>query len=283
MKYVSFSVEGRSSFGLLVGNGIHDLGVRYGHLVQDLKEYLVLCAKGTAPRLPGVFEHDYDESEISFEPVIRRPEKIVCVGLNYHDHRKETGRAESQYPSIFTRFPDNLIAHGQPILCPTVSSALDYEGELAVVVGKPGYRIPKERTGDHIAGFTCFNDATLRDWQRHTHQFTPGKNFPATAPLGPYLVTPDEVDSFRDRRIETRLNGCLMQSAQLGDMIFSVEDVLSYVSSFTPLASGDVIAMGTPGGVGFKRTPPCFMKVGDVVDVFIDGVGHLRNSIQSEI
>jgi 2-keto-4-pentenoate hydratase/2-oxohepta-3-ene-1,7-dioic acid hydratase in catechol pathway len=261
MRYVSFSVEDRSTFGLPVGNGIHDLGVRYGHLVQDLKEYLVLCAKVTAPRLPAVLEQDYDESEISFEPVIRRPKKIVCVGLNYHDHRKETGRAESQYPSIFTRFADNLIAHGQSILCPKVSSALDYEGELAVVVGKPGYRISKERTSDHIAGFTCFNDATLRDWQRHTH----------------------EVDNCSDRRIETRLNGCLMQSEKLGDMIFSVEDVLSYVSSFTPLASGDVIAMGTPGGVGFKRTPPCFMKVGDVVDVFIGGVGHLRNSIRSEV
>ncbi|RKE70588.1 fumarylacetoacetate hydrolase family protein [Pseudorhodoplanes sinuspersici] len=252
MKYISFNVRGRSTFGLCVGKGIHDLGIRHSHLAPDLKAFLKLSSENKAPKLSAAPDQDYDEDEVRFEPAVPNPGKIICVGLNYHEHRKETGRADSQYPSIFTRFVDNLIAHEQPILCPAISTDLDYEGELAIVIGKSGYRIPKNLAIEHIGGYSCFNDATLRDWQRHTHQFTPGKNFPATAPLGPYLVTPDELDRFGDRHIETRLNGNLMQSAQLGDMIFTVEDVISYVSSFTPLTSGDVIAMGTPGGCGLQ-------------------------------
>jgi len=282
MRYLTFTAGGKASYGIARAGGIVDLGARLGAVLPDLKAYLQAVALGFAAPDLSAAPRDYAASEFAYGPVIANPGKILCVGLNYEEHRKETGRPEAAHPAIFTRFADTLIGHEAPILLPPVSRALDYEGELAVVIGKPGFRVPEERAMELVAGFACFNDATLRDWQRHTHQFIPGKNFPATGPFGPELVTPDEIAVLGDQPIETRLNGALMQSAKLGDMIFSIPKVIAYLSGFTRLSPGDVIATGTPGGVGFKREPQLFMKAGDTVEVTIGGVGQLRNAVEAE-
>lgn len=282
MKFISFRAEGRASYGLAAGDGVFDIGARLGTVLPDLKAYLQAVSLGLAAALPSDPGADYGPGEFAYLPVLPNPGKVLCVGLNYEEHRRETGRPEAAHPSIFTRFADTLVGHQAPILLPPVSSALDYEGELAVVIGQPGFRVPKERALDLVGGYACFNDVTLRDWQRHTHQFTPGKNFPGTGGFGPELVTSDELDRFAGRRIETRLNGAIMQQARLGEMIFSIADIIAYVSGFTPLAPGDVIATGTPGGVGFKREPQLFMAPGDVVEVAIEGVGRLSNAIAAE-
>lgn len=282
MRYVSFRSEGRSSYGVAQDGGVLDLGVRLGAVLPDLKTYLRADSLGLIGNPIRSSARDYMAGEFTYEPVIPNPGKVLCVGLNYEDHRKETGRPEAAHPSIFTRFADTLVGHGFPILLPSVSSALDYEGELAVVIGKPGFRVSESEAMALVAGYACFDDGTLRDWQRHTHQFTPGKNFPATGGFGPELVTPEEVGPLGDQPIETRLNGAVVQSAKLGDMIFSVPRIIAYVSRFTPLMPGDVIATGTPGGVGFKREPQLFMKPGDTITVTVGGVGHLSNSIACE-
>jgi 2-keto-4-pentenoate hydratase/2-oxohepta-3-ene-1,7-dioic acid hydratase in catechol pathway len=202
--------------------------------------------------------------------------------LNYEMHRKETGRAEVEHPTIFMRFANTQIGDGAPIVCPRVSRDLDFEGELAVIIGRPGRYIQRKHAMEHVAGFACYNDVSVRDWQRHTSQFTPGKNFPATGPFGPWMVTPDEVGPLAKLRIVTRLNGEIMQQATLGDMIFDIPRIIEYCSSFTPLSAGDVIATGTPGGVGSRRVPPLWMKPGDVVEVEIERVGLLRNRVVGE-
>jgi 2-keto-4-pentenoate hydratase/2-oxohepta-3-ene-1,7-dioic acid hydratase in catechol pathway len=214
-------------------------------------------------------------------PVIPHPAKVLCVGLNYQGHRKETGRAETAHPAIFTRFADSLIGQNAALVLPPNSTSLDYEGELAVVIGKAGFRVAEEDALHLVGGYSIFNDGTIRDWQHHTHQFTPGKNFPGTGAFGPALFTPEEAGPLEEKRIETRVNGKVEQEAVLGDMIFSVAAVIAYVSGFTSLKPGDVIAMGTPGGVGFKRNPPLFLKDGDCVEVSIAGLGTLSNVVAS--
>jgi 2-keto-4-pentenoate hydratase/2-oxohepta-3-ene-1,7-dioic acid hydratase in catechol pathway len=213
-------------------------------------------------------------------PVIPTPGKILCVGLNYENHRKETGRAIVGNPTIFTRFSDSQTGHSTPIIAPPESDQLDYEGELAVVIGRAGRRISAADALDHVAGYSCYNDGSIRDWQAHTIQFIPGKNWPETGAFGPWLVTPDEFGALGPQRLQTRLNGDLMQSATLADMIFPVPKLIEYISTFTPLSPGDVIVSGTPGGVGVKRNPQVFMKPGDTVEVEIDGIGTLVNAIE---
>jgi 2-keto-4-pentenoate hydratase/2-oxohepta-3-ene-1,7-dioic acid hydratase in catechol pathway len=283
MQFVSFNIGGgRSTFGIVNGGGIFDLGARMGSIVPTLRAYLEATALGVLAPVTPPSEADYRLDEVTYEPVIVAPRKIFGVGLNYDEHRIETGRAKSAHPALFTRFADTLVGHRQKLRRPAISATLDYEGELAVVIGRRADRVPRERALDCVAGYSCFNDASIRDWQYHTHQFIPGKNFPATGGFGPALVTPDEVDRFEARTIQTRLNGAVVQSATLGDMIFGVADLVAYISSFAPLLPGDVIATGTPGGVGFKRDPKLFMKAGDVVEVIVDGVGHLVNEVADE-
>lgn len=281
MRYVSFQVGDRRTFGIALDTGLVDLGARLGEQVPDLRVLLDALARGF--ELPPLDQHaaDYGADQVRYLPVCV-PRKLLCIGLNYEEHRKETGRAAVAHPTLFSRFADTLVGHDQPIVRPRASTDLDFEGELAVVIGRPAYHVPRERALEVVAGYTCFNDGSLRDWQRHTSQFLPGKNFPSTAPLGPALVTPDEVGPLRDLRIESRLNGATMQSATLGEMIFPVEDLIAYISGFTPLAPGDVIATGTPAGVGWKREPPLYMKPGDTIEVLIENVGHLRNGIVDE-
>jgi 2-keto-4-pentenoate hydratase/2-oxohepta-3-ene-1,7-dioic acid hydratase in catechol pathway len=282
MAFISFKAEGRTSYGIVREDGIFDLGRRIGTVLPDLKSYLTAQGLSLVCNTPAPTTTDYAKGEFIYLPVIPNPAKVLCVGLNYDEHRRETGRAESKYPAIFTRFADTLVGDGCPIVLPPNSSDLDYEGELAVVIGKSCFRVHEEDALDFVAGYSVFNDATLRDWQRHTHQFIPGKNFPGTGALGPALVPPKEAGPLANKKISTRLNGTTMQSAKLGDMIFSIPKIIAYLSGFTHLSPGDVIATGTPGGVGFKREPPVYMRKGDQVEVTVEGIGTLTNRIEPD-
>ena len=221
-------------------------------------------------------------AEVEWLPVIPNPDKILCIGLNYETHRKETGRSEVEHPTIFARYANSQVGHLAPIVRPKVSVELDYEGELAVVIGRPGRYIARADAFDHIAGFACYNDGSVRDFQRHTHQFTPGKNFVGTGAFGPWLMTRDELGPLDDLRLQTRLNGSVVQEATISQMIFDLARQIEYCSTFTRLEAGDVIVSGTPGGVGAKRNPPLWMKPGDVVEVEIDRLGILRNTVVAE-
>jgi len=278
MKLASFSIHNRPTWGIADSSTVVDVGAVLAQTCPDLKAWI---AKGSIARLEdaSLTAARYDLGEVSWLPVIPNPEKIFCVGLNYELHRKETGRAVVEHPTIFTRFANTQTGHLANIVRPRVSIQLDFEGELAVIIGKPGRYIAREEAFNHIAGFACYNDASVRDWQYHTHQFTPGKNFPSTGGFGPWMVTPDEFSDLASRELMTRLNDETVQQAKLGDMIFDIPTLIEYCSSFNPLLPGDVIVTGTPGGVGVKRTPPLWMKPGDVVEVEIDGVGVLRNGI----
>ena len=279
MRFISFIYLGRASWGRVEGNVVHDLGMIEGAPV-DLKAAISanLLASLSGRAAPAIARAD-----VTLLPVIPNPAKILCVGHNYETHRQETGRAKVENPSIFTRFADTLTGADDPIICPSASTMLDYEAELAIVIGQGGRHIAEADAMRHIAGFACFNDASVRDFQWHTSQFTPGKNFPATAPFGPELVTPDEIADLNTVTVVSRLNGEVMQEATVADMIFPIAKIIAYVSTFTPLSPGDVIATGTPGGVGAKRTPPVWMKPGDTIEVDIGGVGLLASKVAAEV
>lgn len=282
MKLVTFEAGGKTSYGSLAGDRIIDLGGSLGQRYPDLRAVLEAGALPELARLASATSATHLLADVRLLPVIANPHKIFCVGLNYKTHVAETRRSDSEYPAIFTRFADTLVAHDAPLLKPAISSRFDFEGELAVVIGRGGRNITQANALGHIAGYACFNDGSVRDWQRHTHQWTPGKNFPGTGAFGPCLTTPDEVSDFGAQTITTRLNGELVQHASLSDLIFTLPVIIEYLSAFTPLMPGDVIATGTPGGVGDKREPPLYMKDGDVVEVEITGIGLLRNVVKNE-
>jgi 2-keto-4-pentenoate hydratase/2-oxohepta-3-ene-1,7-dioic acid hydratase in catechol pathway len=222
-----------------------------------------------------------DLNAVRLLPPVPVPPKILCVGLNYDDHLEESGLKKPVYPEIFGRFATSLIPHQEPIRRPRESTALDYEAELAVVIGKPGRRIPREQALDHVVGYSMFNDATVRDFQLRTPQWTIGKNFDGTGAFGPWLVTPDAVlPGARGMRIQGRLNGRVMQDSNTDQLIFNVQSLIELISVAMSLEPGDVIITGTPGGVGAARKPPVYMKPGDVFEVEIDGLGVLTNSVQ---
>ena len=274
--YISFRrPDGTPSFGRLDGEIVHDLGA------PGAAAWLKDALGGDLGALTATGR--YSMTEVRLVPVVPNPGKILCVGLNYAAHVTETGREQKEHPAIFTRWADTLVAAGEPIVCPRETTRFDYEGELAVIIGKGGRRIAKANAMAHVAGFSVFNDASARDWQRHNIQFTPGKNFPATGAFGPSLVTPDEVADLASHRVQTRLNGQLVQDQPVSDMIWDIAAVIEYCSTFTELAPGDVIATGTPGGVGDKRNPPLYMKAGDTVEVAIGSIGTLSNRIVDEI
>lgn len=225
-----------------------------------------------APALAGV----------RFAPPVPRPGAIWCVGLNYEDHRLETGKARAEHPTLFMRFPVCLVGHGEAILRPRVSEKLDYEGELAVVIGKTGRHLPEDEALEHVAGYACFDDASVRDYQAHSTQFGPGKNFYRTGGFGPWIVSADEIPDPQALTIETRLNGEVVQQSHTSRMTYPVRELVSYLSRITPLLPGDVIATGTPSGVGMARKPPLYLKPGDVVEVEIERVGILRNPVEAE-
>jgi 2-keto-4-pentenoate hydratase/2-oxohepta-3-ene-1,7-dioic acid hydratase in catechol pathway len=281
MKLASYIADGRASYGIAEDGQMVDVGAVIGDRYPDLKA-LIAAGDFAAAQEAAAKAKRWALTDIAFAPVIVNPTKIFCVGHNYESHRQETGRDKTDYPSIFTRFADSQIGHGQAIILPKVSAMLDYEGELAVVIGKGGRAIPAEEAMSHVAGYSCYDDASVRDWQWHTKQFTPGKNFPGTGAFGPYLVTADEVPDPGKLAVTTRVNGRVVQSQPTADMIFPVATIISYISTFTPLYPGDVIATGTPGGVGAKRQPPLWLKEGDQVEVDIPGVGLLVNPVRAE-
>jgi 2-keto-4-pentenoate hydratase/2-oxohepta-3-ene-1,7-dioic acid hydratase in catechol pathway len=281
VKLASVLVRGVPSFGLVDGEFLVNVGAVLLPTYADLK---AVIAANAFPALSSaaVEAGRVPLSEVSFLPVVPAPDKILCVGLNYETHRQETGRDVVKHPTIFTRFFNSQVGHDQPLVAPPLSEKFDYEGELAVIIGTAAWRVQPEAAMAHVAGYACYNDGSIRDWQQHTHQYTPGKNFLATGGFGPWMVTADAFGPVGPQRISTRLNGQTVQEAHLSDMIFDVARVISYCSMFTRLEPGDVIATGTPGGVGAKRTPPLWMKPGDTVEVEIDGIGVLRNPIVAE-
>ncbi|WP_011301914.1 fumarylacetoacetate hydrolase family protein [Cupriavidus necator] len=282
MKLVSFEHAGRASFGVVLGDAVLDLAPHAAAVGQSLREALSKGALGSIAEIAKDGGTTIALDKVRLMPVIPDPAKILCVGINYASHVKETGREMPKYPMFFTRFADSQVAHDQPIIRPRASQKLDFEGELAVVIGRTARHVPGEQALNYVAGYSCYNDGSVRDWQKHTIQFTPGKNFPQTGALGPWLVTTDEIRDPSALSLTTRLNGEVVQAATTDDLIFSVSEVIAYCSTFTELRAGDVIITGTTGGVGAFREPPLWMKPGDVVEVEISKIGVLRNTIQDE-
>jgi 2-keto-4-pentenoate hydratase/2-oxohepta-3-ene-1,7-dioic acid hydratase in catechol pathway len=285
MRFVSFEVSGRPSYGLIVPGGIADLGRRFGSHHPALADLIAADRLAAAAEF-GATPADFELDAVKLLPVIPNPKHIYCVALNYHDHFREvsTGvkREPPAYPAVFLRAADSLTGHRQPIIRPKVSKQLDYEGELAVIIGKRGRHIAPADAVDYVAGYSCFNDASVRDWQKHTKQATPGKNFFSTGALGPWLVTRDEIADPHDLAIVTRLNGAVMQDSRTNAMLYDIPTFMAYVSAILPLEPGDVLATGTPSGVGYTRQPPVFLAPGDIVEVEIERVGTLVNTIADE-
>ena len=283
MKFIAFETAGAAAFGVLKDDKIINFTPRFSSKYPDLRAVLEADALAELMAAAEGMDASLRLADVRLQPTIVNPQKIFCVGLNYKSHVAETKRPDAEYPSIFIRFSDTLIADGAPLIRPKISEKFDFEGELAVVIGRGGRNISQADALRHVAGYACFNDATVRDWQRHTHQWTPGKNFPGTGAFGPCLVTSDEIPDLGALTPTTRLNGQVMQQASLADLIFTIPVIIEYLSRFTSLRPGDVIATGTPGGVGDRRTPPVYMKNGDVVEVDITKVGCLRNVVHDEV
>ena len=280
MGFLSFEWDGRQTYGVRQDEGSYlEAPAAFRAQFPDLKSVIAagqLAGLKAAALAQGAV---VPAGQARLLPVIPNPGKIFCVGLNYKSHVAEMKRPDADHPAIFVRFADSLAAADAALQRPAFSDRFDYEGELAIVIGKGGRHISQADAFDHVAGYACFNDGTVRDWQRHTHQWTPGKNFPVTGAFGPCLVPADEVGDVNALTLQTRLNGQIVQQASLDDLIFTIPVIVEYLSRFTPLAAGDVIATGTPGGVGDKRNPPLYMQDGDLVEVEITGLGILRNTV----
>jgi len=281
MRFASYTINGQPAYGLVHEGSLlkppDDFCARFPDLRSVLEAGALAQAKQAAQN--GV-QHSFDT--IAFEPVIPYPGKILCVGANYLSHMKEMGRVVPEYPWLFVRFGDSQVGHEQPMIRPMASQKYDFEGELAVIIGREARHIAREDALDYVAGYSCFNDGTLRDFQDHGSQFTPGKNFHHSGSFGPWLVTVDEVPDPTQLTLETRLNGQTMQTAPISDLRFGIGELIEYCSTFSLLRPGDVISTGTTGGVGFARKPPVWMQPGDVIEVEISGIGVLRNRIADE-
>lgn len=286
MKLLSFMNQGRETWGAVVGDGVVDLG-RLLPQYATLADYIGAGAYLNAAKDVAGRSADAKLADITYLPVIPRPEKIICAVRNYMDHHKEVlaaglQRELSEQPPIFLRVWRSQCGHNQPIVKPDVSDSLDWEGELAVIIGVGGRNIPEAEAYDHVAGYSCYNEGSVREWQFHAKQIASGKNFESTGGFGPWMVTADEIAPNRQLKLEVRLNGETMQSSHTGHMIFSIPKLIAYASTIFTLVPGDVIATGTPAGVGWSRKPPRFMQPGDVCEVEIEGIGILRNPITAQ-
>ena len=282
MKLISFLNQNTPSYGAVIGDAVLDLLPILGSQAPDLKTLIAKDLVGAAAAAAKSNPPTLKLADLTLLPVIPNPGKIFCIGLNYGEHVRETGREVTETPVIFLRVADSQVAHGQDIVRPPESHRLDYEGEIAIVIGKGGRRISEADSWSHIAGYSCYNDGSIRDWQVATSQWTPGKNFWRTGGFGPWMVTSDEIAPNQNMSLVTRLNGVELQRATTDMMIHSIPRQIAYISTFVPLEAGDVIVTGTPGGVGNKRTPQVFMKPGDVCEIEVDAVGVLRNGIRDE-
>ena len=280
MRLATGLAAGRTVFGPIIDDELCDIGAggpwpTLADALGDDQRAAVDRAAAMAPR--------HVLADLELLPPIPQPHRILCVGLNYLEHAKESDRApaDGEYPIIFTRFISSIVGHCSPIVRPTASTSFDYEGELAVVIATPVRSLPRRRAHEAIAGYSCFMDGTLRDFQRHTTQFTAGKNFDRSGSFGPWIVTRDECD-LGTTVLSTRVSGETLQSVQVSKMVHGIPELIEYCSSFTTLEPGDVIATGTPGGVGYARTPPRWLVPGDVVEVDITGIGVLSNEVVAD-
>jgi len=275
MRWMTFTHNGRQSFGY-VGDSEQVIDVA-GHGYPGLKEAIAADALDQLATVDGAA---IPLAEIDYCPVIPQPNKILCAGLNYHAHREETGRGDGDSkPTIFCRFAAAQMGHQQPMVRPLESNTLDFEGEIAIIIGKPGRRIAKADALSHVAGYSIYNDGSVREWQRHTSQFTPGKNFAATGGFGPWMMTPDEVGDPYAMHLTTRLNGKVMQDADASLLIFNFQELIEFCSTWIELEPGDVLVTGTPGGVGAARKPPVFMDTGDEIEIEVTPIGKLFNRV----
>ena len=275
MKLASYIHHGRKSYGIYTEAGIIDLGQKIGQQYPTLKDLLQWDALDVAQQYVD-YPADITDKDITFLPVIEEPGKIFCVGMNYAEKRKEFSETNNA-PTLFIRFPDSQTGHARPVIKPNLTEEFDYEGELAVIIGKAGENINRSDALSHVAGYSCYMDGSVRDWQHAW--FTAGKNWRQTGAFGPYMTTVDESPDPHALSIQTYLNGMLVQNDSTASMIHKVADLIAYISTFTMLSPGDVIITGSPGGVGKKRNPPLFMHEGDCVEVAIEKLGRLTNTI----
>ncbi|HSV84380.1 MAG TPA: fumarylacetoacetate hydrolase family protein [Ramlibacter sp.] len=288
MKLVNFLAGGEARIGVVQDGRVLDLSKRIGRDYPEMVAFIERGGLAEARRIAAVEKGEYDYEAVQLLPVVPNPRRIFCIGLNYHDHVAEAdkalgGREVPKKPMVFARWPESLTAHRAAIKRPKVSDQLDWEAELLVVIGQqvPRYT-PVEKALDYVFGYSAMNEACLRDYQFHSRQLTPGKNFAETGATGPWLVTADEIPDPQALEIQMRLNGEVMQHANTSGMVFSVAQLISYISDWLPLLPGDLIASGTMGGVGFARKPPVFMKPGDRAEVSIERIGTLVNSVEDE-
>jgi len=281
MRWLSFERDGNTTFGYVTsdGEGVVDAGARSDF--AGLRQAIEAGALGSLPAQCGD-EADVALDGLTFAPTIVDPPKILCVGLNYKAHQEETGRGGEGVPTIFARFAAAQVAHNQPMIRPRESNSLDFEGEIAMIIGNGGRRIARADAMKHVVGFGIYNDGSVREYQRHTSQFTPGKNFTATGGFGPWMMTLDEVGDPTQMELTTRLNGEVMQHAKADLLVHGFEELIEFCSTFIELEPGDVIVTGTPGGVGAARTPPVFMDHGDLIEIEVTPIGTLSNPVVGE-
>lgn len=277
MRLLSFMAGSRPGFGALLGNSIVRLDGPGG--APDLKGYL--AQQHGCWSLPDCAE-TLALADVTLLPPVPNPSKIFCVAVNFHEPAR-AGKPVPEYPLLFTRIPEGQVGHEAAILKPAVSEMFDFEGEMAVVIGRAGRQIAREDALQHVAGFSCFNDGSVRDWQKHSTQFTPGKNFMSSGAFGPWLVTADEIADWRELNLITRVNGVQKQAISMRDMIFDVPWLIAYCSTFAPLQPGDVIVTGTPSGFGSSRDPAEFLAPGDLIEIEISGIGVLRNEVHQDV
>jgi 2-keto-4-pentenoate hydratase/2-oxohepta-3-ene-1,7-dioic acid hydratase in catechol pathway len=286
MKIVSYQQADRASYGVVTEGGPEDgRAVDATNFDPRLATVLDVLRAGALPALSAWVAGrpaDVTLSEVTLLPPVMGSTKVLCAGVNYAPHLDEAKLAQAEHPTIFTRFADTHVAHGAPLVLPPVAEHLDFEGELLAVIGRDVFRETPEQVSDAVAAWSCYDDGSLRDWQFHTNQWTPGKNFPGTGGFGPWIVTADEVGRPGDLELTTRLNGEVVQQASVKDLTFDVPALISYVSQFTPLTAGDLLLTGTPGGVGAFREPPLWLAAGDVVEVEISRIGILRNPVVAQ-
>jgi 2-keto-4-pentenoate hydratase/2-oxohepta-3-ene-1,7-dioic acid hydratase in catechol pathway len=280
MKLASYLADGKPSFGAVVGDGVVTLNDRLKGGYRNLRQALEAGALDEMREAVQGAKPDRKLADIRFQPVIANPKKILCVGINYKSHAAESGHDAPALPNIFTRFNDTLAAHEGRMVKPKASNNFDFEGELALVIGKEGRAIDAKDALGYIAGYTCFCDGSARDFTKYS--LVASKNFPRTGPLGPWLVTTDEISDPTKLVLKTRLNGQEMQKSGTDMLIHDIPAIIAFCSKFTELSPGDVIATGTPEGIGGKRNPPVWMKAGDVLEVEISNIGTLRSHIVDE-
>ena len=284
MKFLTFSKDGNESFGAVVESGVVDLGKRYAD-ITDLRQAIRDGRLDELAKEASDAAADHAIGDVTFLPPIPNPEKVICIGVNYANRNAEykDGSEAPKYPSVFMRTRESLTGHEQPLMDPPESDQLDYEGEIVIVIGKEGRRIPEDKAHEHVAGLTIMNEGSLRDFLRHAKfNVTQGKNFERSGSLGPWMVTPDELDPVGELQVITRVNGEERQNDTTDNLMFPFRYLISYLSTFYRLKPGDIIATGTPNGAGARFDPPKYLKEGDVVEVEVPGIGILRNGVETE-